>query len=431
MIREFKFPDIGEGIHEGILLKWHVKVGDRIKAGDPLAEVETDKVNAELPSPYGGKVSELLASVGGTIHVGQVIIKIDDQSAQNLQNIQPESKIEVVEEENAGVVGALEASSEVIPSSIEGRKNLVPQTEIRKKVLATPVARKMAYDLGVDIHGIKGTGPGGRIMKEDIRMALEAKKNQLHPIEVEEAAKAVDVIQSRSGSIERVPLSMMRKTIAKKMTQSKYTAPHATAMDEADVTELVNFRNQIKGKFVEDYGVSITFMPFIMKAVYLALKENEKLNSSYDEEQQELLLKRFYHLGIAVDTEEGLMVPVIQDVDRKSIFELGQALEDLSLRARTKKVKLEELKGSTFSITNYGAVGSTFGVPVINYPEVAIIGIGKIEKKPVVREDEIVLRYMMPLSLSFDHRIVDGGDAGRFINAVKKYLSDPYKLALL
>ncbi|MTI58264.1 MAG: 2-oxo acid dehydrogenase subunit E2 [Geosporobacter ferrireducens] len=424
-MREFKFPDIGEGIHEGILLKWHVKVGDMVKAGDPLAEVETDKVNAELPSPYGGKVEEQLAPVGGTIHVGQVIIKIDDQS----DSFEP--KIEVVEEENAGVVGALEASSKVIPSSAEGRKNPSFENERTQKVLATPVARKMAHDLGLDIRGIKGTGPVGRIMKADIRRAAEESKNQAAPAVIEEPVQNFEAMQSRASNIERVPLSMMRKTIAKKMAQSKYTAPHATAMDEADVTDLVNFRNKIKEKFIGDYGISITFMPFIMKAVYLALKENEKLNSSYDEERQELLLKRFYHLGIAVDTEEGLMVPVIQDVDKKSIFELAKNLEDFSERARAKKLKLEELKGSTFSITNYGAVGSTFGVPVINYPEIAIIGIGKIEKKPVVREDKLVLRYMMPLSLSFDHRIVDGGDAGRFINALKKYLSDPYKLALL
>lgn len=430
MIREFKFPDIGEGVHEGILLKWHVKVGDRVKAGDPLAEVETDKVNAELPSPYSGKVSELLAAVGGTIHVGQVIIRIEDQSGKVSQEAASEPTVQVVEEENAGVVGALEASSEVIPSSAEGRKTSSTEKEIPQKVLATPVARKMAYDLGLDIRTIKGTGPGGRIMKEDIRRAGESNEKKPAAIAVQETP-GTGILPSGSGKIERVPLSMMRKTIAKKMAQSKYTAPHATAMDEADVTELVQFRNKIKERFVADYGVSITFMPFIMKAVCLALKENEKLNSSYDEENQELLLKQFYHLGIAVDTEEGLMVPVIQDVDKKSIFELAKELEDLSGRARMKKLKIEELKGSTFSITNYGAVGSTFGVPVINYPEAAIIGIGKIEKKPVVREDKLVLRYMLPLSLSFDHRIVDGGDAGRFINTLKKYLSDPYKLTLL
>ena len=431
MIREFKFPDIGEGIHEGIILKWHVKVGDRIRSGDPLAEVETDKVNAELPSPYSGKVSELLASVGGTIHVGQVIIRIDDQSAQAIPEDQPEVKNEVIEEDNAGVVGALEASSQVIPSSAEGRKTFSAEKEIVSKVLATPVARKMAYDFGLDIRTIKGTGPGGRVMKEDIKRAAENGKKQPITTTSQGSAEDLQVIQSKFNNIERVPLSMMRKTIAKKMAQSKYTAPHATAMDEADVTEVVDFRNKVKEGFIADYGMNITFMPFIIKAVYLALKENEKLNSSYDEENQELLLKRFYHIGIAVDTEEGLMVPVIQDVDKKSIFELAKGLEDLSARARTKNLKLEELRGSTFSITNYGSVGSTFGVPVINYPEVAIIGIGKIEKKPVVLEDEIVIRYRMPLSLSFDHRIVDGGDAGRFINALKKYLADPYKLTML
>lgn len=427
MIREFKFPDIGEGIHEGILLKWYVKKGDKIASGAPLAEVETDKVNAELPSPYSGEVVDLLATVGETIHVGAVIIRIDDLEKGEIED----SKQEVIEEENAGVVGALEASSEVIPSSLEGRKPTEIAKEARGKVLTTPVARKMAHDLGIDIRTLQGTGPGGRIMKVDIKHAHEKVPVKVEREAKEDRAQRTESIQSTEGHIERIPLSMMRKTIAKKMVQSKFTAPHATVMDEGDVTALVEFRNKVKEGFKVEEGIHITYMPFIIKAVMLALKEIPKMNSSYDEENQEILLKRFYHLGIAVDTEEGLMVPVIRDVDKKSIFQLARELEDISTRARMKDLQVEELRGSTFSITNYGAAGSNFGVPVINYPEAAILGIGKIEKKPVVREDKLVLRYRVPLSLSIDHRVLDGGDGARFLNIIKKYLEEPYKLILL
>ncbi|MBB6218937.1 pyruvate dehydrogenase E2 component (dihydrolipoamide acetyltransferase) [Anaerosolibacter carboniphilus] len=428
MIQEFKFPDIGEGIHEGKLLKWHMKVGDMIQAGDTIAEVETDKVNAELPSPYTGKVTALLAEEGGEIYVGQVLIKVDTGADEESQN----QKVERVAEENAGVVGALEASSEVIPASSEGRKQETVVTE-KRKVLATPVARKMAHDLGVDLTTIRGTGPGGRVMKADIRAAAE--RPQTITTVDSQPEKKVDlkmVTGSNHGDlIERVPLTMLRKTIAKKMVQSKYTAPHATAMDEIDVTELVKFRENAKDHFGPEENIHLTFMPFIMKAIVLALKKNPKINSSLDEEAEEIVLKKYYHLGIAVDTEEGLMVPVIRNVDQKSIVALAQDLEDLSQRARARKLIIDELKDSTFSITNYGAVGSIFGVPVINYPEVAIMGIGKISKKPVVLEDKLVLRHMLPVSMSFDHRVVDGGDAGRFMNDVKKYLSDPYRLLLL
>jgi pyruvate dehydrogenase E2 component (dihydrolipoamide acetyltransferase) len=428
MIQEFKFPDIGEGIHEGKLLKWHMKIGDVVQAGDTIAEVETDKVNAELPSPYTGKVTDLLAEEGGIIYVGQVLIKIDTgEDGKGKDQI-----VEPVAEENAGVVGALEASSEVIPASAEGRKQEAAVPE-KRKVLATPVARKMAYDLGVDLREVAGTGPGGRVMKADILAASEKSTAEV-PEGIQSGQKTdatAEAVTRDVDKVERMPLSMIRKTIAKKMVRSKNIAPHATAMDEVDVTELVKFRDAAKDHFAEDENIHLTFMPFIMKAIVLALKNNPKINSSLEEETEEILLKKYYHLGIAVDTEEGLMVPVIRNVDQKSIVALSQGLNDLGQRARTKKLTMEELKESTFSITNYGSVGSIFGVPVINYPEVAIMGVGKISKKPVVINDEIVIRHILPLSMSFDHRVVDGGDAGRFMNDVKKYLSDPYRLLLL
>lgn len=428
MIQEFKFPDIGEGIHEGKLLKWHMKVGDTIQAGDTIAEVETDKVNAELPSPYTGKVTALLAEESGIIYVGQVLIKVDTGEVGKSQD----QTVEPVAEENAGVVGALEASSEVIPASAEGRKQETATPE-KRKVLATPVARKMAYDLGVDLSEVTGTGPGGRVMKADITAAAQRSKGAAPegPQPEQKSEPKIGAVSKDGDQIVRIPLSMMRKTIARKMVQSKHTAPHATAMDEVDVTELVKFRETAKGHFDADENIHLTFMPFIMKAIVLALKKNPKINSSLDDETEEILLKKYYHLGIAVDTEEGLTVPVVRNVDQKSIVELAKELNDLGQRARNRKLTIDELKESTFSITNYGAVGSIFGVPVINYPEVAIMGIGKISKKPVVIEDELVIRHMLPLSMSFDHRVVDGGDAGRFMNDVKKYLSDPYRLLLL
>ncbi len=428
---EFQFPDIGEGIHEGVIMKWLVNQGDTVNEGQSLAEVETDKVTTEIPSPRSGKVLELKANKGDKINVGQVFVVIDtsgDASSETVIGESPIAKPEVVEEETAGVVGEVIASSELIPASTE----LVAQkttTERKGKVLATPVARKLAKDLGVDITSIIGSGPNGRVMKEDIYKAKQAPA--VEKIAVAKPAPTVEKepLIISDERVERVPLTRIRKTIADRMSQSKFTIPHTTAMDEIDVTKLDEFRNKYKDVLKEE-DVNLTYLPFIIKATILVLKEFPEFNSSLDEANEEIVLKHFYHIGIATDTQRGLMVPVIRDVDRLSIIELAKAIWDITTRAKDNKVELHELKGSSFSITNYGSIGGYFGIPIINYPEAAILGLGRVTKKPIVIDDEIVIRKILPVSLSYDHRIIDGASGARFINRLRELLSDPDMLLL-
>lgn len=430
---EFKFPDIGEGITEGKLLKWMVKAGDEVKEGDSLFLVETDKVNAEIPSPAAGVISETFGLEGEVIYVGNVIVKINTGGSEETKGGNASG---VNDEEEAGVVGELEVSSEVIGASQEGQAS---QAETGNKVLATPVARKLAKDLGIDIGAVKGSGPVGRVMKEDIYAASEKKEVAADDHVFEAKAKtesdtirpAVKIPELKiSGEVERVPLTTMRKTISKNMALSKALVPHAAVIDEIDVTKLVQFRAENK-TLAEGTGVHLTYMPFIVKALTSTLKEYPILNSSYDMEKEELVLKKYYNIGIAVDTPEGLMVPVIKDADKKGLFDMAKQVAELSTGARNRTIQLDKLQNGTFTITNYGAVGALSGIPVIRYPEVAILGVGGIRKKPVVDEnDEIAVRSIMNLTLCFDHRIVDGGEAGRFLSRLKEYLENPMILLL-
>lgn len=434
---EFKFADIGEGIHEGVLLKWFVKEGDVIKEGDSLFLVETDKVNAEIPSPVSGKINKLMAEVGETIHVGNTVVIIDDGSESKEAELKQEPLSE--DEKGAGVVGEIEVSSEVIESSDEGKQE---EKETRTKVLATPVARKVAKDLDIDINLVKGTGPAGRVMKEDIYAYKDKSREVKEPKDIKETSVFAQpvgdtflrpVVKREEikvyGEVERVPVSRLRKTIAENMVLSKSVIPHTSVMDDFDVTELVKLRTEQKD-MAREKGISLTYMPFIIKALTIALKEFPVFNSSFDDINDEIIYKKYYNIGIATDTPDGLIVPVIKEADNKGILEIAKGLETIVEKARTKTISLEDLYGGTFTITNYGALGSSYGVPVIRYPEVAILGIGKIDKKPVVLNDEIVIRHMMPISLSIDHRIIDGGDAGRFLLRLKELLSNPMLLLL-
>ncbi len=435
---EFQFPDIGEGIHEGIITKWLVNVGDMIKEGDSVAEVETDKVTTEIPSPKTGKIVELRANNGDTIHVGDVFVVIDTEG--NAEDVSPEEikdtlneKKEIVEEENAGVVGEVIASSEVIAPSDENKENNEDKKDV-KKALATPVARKLAKDLGVDINQIVGSGPNGRVMKEDIIKASEKLQVGKQEITLDETIKTASQAQEEKlliedEKIERIPLTKIRKTIAEKMTQSRFTIPHTTAMDELDVTELYEFRKRYKDSLREE-EINLTFMPFIIKATIAVLKKMPEFNSTLDEENDELILKKFYHIGIATDTDRGLMVPVIKDADRLSIIELAKKVDEISNKAKNNQIELKDLKGSSFTITNYGSIGGYYGIPIINYPESAILGVGRIVQKPIIKNDEIVKAWILPLSLSYDHRIIDGASGARFLNMMKELLENPEMLLL-
>lgn len=443
MKHDFRFPDIGEGIAEGTLTKWLVKKGDSINEGDNLVEVETDKVTTEIPAPKSGTVAELKFDEGDVINVGDVFIVIDtagdqeeatDEDALEVDEEdelkEKDEKEEVAEEETAGVVGEVVASSDEIPASDEAKSSPKSKKTGAGKALATPVARKLAKDLNVDINQIDGTGPAGRVMKEDIKLASEQKDTAEKSKTARPATTAKPVVESEDMSKreERIPLSRIRQTIAEKMSESRFTIPHTTAMDEIDVTALYEFRKKYKDRLGED--VSLTFLPFIIKAAISGLKQFPEFNASLDEESNELVLKHYYNIGIATDTDRGLMVPVLEDVDNLSIVEIAKGIEDLSSRARDNELDLGELRGSSFSVTNYGSIGGMFGIPIINYPESAILGVGRIQEKPVVVDGRIVVRRMLPLSLSYDHRIIDGASGAKLLNVLKDLLMDPEVLLL-
>lgn len=446
---KYKFPDIGEGITEGTLIAWLVKEGDEVKEGQDLAEVETDKVTTNIPSAASGTVATLHVEEGGTLEVGEVFITIDvgsgESAPESPEKPKPEAKEDDTkpavdsetqpteqvpdlddeeEEEAAGVVGELVSGRDVLPPSQEGQAPKEEKVK-KKKALATPVARQMAKDLGVDIQTIEGTGPGGRVMKEDIQAA--AKSKEAPATDEKPAAKPAAPAAQERGE-RREPVTRIRKTIAQKMAESRDTLVHTTTMEEINVSKLAAFRKEKKALVGED--VKLTFLPFILKAIILALKEFPVFNSSFDEEAGEIVYKEYYNIGIATDTERGLMVPVLFDADRKSIIELAQEIESIAQKARDNELTLEQLRGGTFSITNYGSIGGTFGTPIINYPELAILGVGRIQEKPIVEDGRIVIGQMLPLSLAYDHRVIDGAGGVRFIRFIEEALSDPEMLLL-
>jgi len=428
---EFKFADIGEGIHEGQILKWLAKVGDKVKDGQPLVVVETDKVNADLPSPVTGVINKLGAKVGETVHVGDILVWIDESGmvpiAQETELVSTQKPIAMAvsegkEDTPAGVVGTIEVSDEVIEASNEmgTPSNNLQQTG---KVLATPVARKMAADLGVDISKIQGSGDSGRIMKEDIVKASENKT----PVKV---SPQVTMPKFSENEVMRVKISKLRKAVVNAMNIANSIVPMTTLMDEFDISKLVSLRESQK-EMARQQDIKLTYMAFIAKAVTLALREFPLLNSSFDHENEEIVFKNYINLGIAVDTPDGLIVPNIKDADRKTILEMASEIARIAEEAKTRLVKLEKLQNGTFTITNYGAIGTKFGTPVIKHPEVAILGVGSIYKKPIVNDvGQIVVAAVLPLSLTIDHRVVDGADGGRFLLKLKQYLSDPSTMLL-
>ncbi len=411
MAFEFKFPDIGEGLTEGEIVRWLVKEGDEIKEGDPLVEVETDKALAEIPSPATGVVLKILAKEREIVKVGQVIVIIGERGeALTTPPSRPKS---------VGVVGELEEAPEETPSVIE-KTEPVKTALVSKHALATPAVRALAKELGVDINRIKGSGPEGRVLEKDVRQFAGSEGRPAEPEKKVTKVKKYDLY----GYVDRISLRGVRRSIAKAMVKSKYTAPHVTAMDEADVTELWKIREKEK-KAAEKKGVKLTILPFIIKAVVAGLMEHPYLNATLDDENEEIILKKYFNIGVATDTPEGLMVPVVKNAKDKSILQIAQELTQLVEKARNRTIDLADLKGGTFTVSNYGALGGIYATPIINYPEVAILGVGKIREMPVVRNGKLVVRKILSLALSFDHRVVDGAEGARFLNTVIARLEDP------
>lgn len=425
----FKFPDIGEGIHEGRILKWYLEKGQTVRSGDPVVQMETDKVVADIPSPKSGVILARFGNVSEVVKVQDALVEIEVEG----EEAKPQDSGQV-EEKGFGVVGTIEvaSSSAYLPASKEGVLESQAAPARKTKVLATPVARAMAKDFGIDINDVKGTGPAGRVTKSDIQAHHRRSEISAAPT----LSPSVQHPEKKGShadpdpTVEYEPLTQIRKTIAKNMSISKNTAAHMTLTEEAEVSKLVEIRESHKESFARE-GVKLTYLSFILKATAESLKKHKSLNSKLDMEGGRILHHLEYHIGIAVDAPDGLVVPVIRDVDRLSILEISRKIGELSERARQRKLDLKEMKGGTFTITNYGSIGGIFGVPVINYPQAAILGVGRIRQVPVVKEGQLAIGTVLPLSLSVDHRIVDGGEATRFINDIVQFLQDPVSLLLI
>jgi pyruvate dehydrogenase E2 component (dihydrolipoamide acetyltransferase) len=400
-IEKIKLPDIGEGIAEGEIVRWLVKEGDEVKQFQSLVEVLTDKATVEIPSPYSGRVKKLLARVGERIRVGSPIAEIEIEGGEAPAGEKVEEAVKV-EEKPQAAAQAIEVGEKA-----------------RQTIRAPPSVRRLAQELGVDLSLVKGTGPGGIITKEDVMRFYEENIKR----QKQEARVAVqETVGARP--VERIPLRGIKRRMAERMIEAKARIPHVYLAEEVDATELVRLRENLK-QIAESKGVKLTFLPLVIKAVVKALKEYPLLNSTLDYEKGEIIVKKYYNIGIAMDTEQGLVVPNIKDADKKGLFQIAREIEELASKAREGKVGLEDIRDGTFTITNIGSIGSTIGFPIINYPESAILGIHRIVRRPGYYEDRLEPRYYMNISLSFDHRFIEGGYASRFLAALKRYLENP------
>lgn len=423
---EYKFPELGEGLHEGEIVKVHIKVGDKVTDDDIIMEVQNDKAVVEVPCPVNGVVTEVRMKDGQVCHVGEVVAIIDAEGDI------PEQDTPAAAEAPAAAAPAAQAAPTAAPAAAPAVPVEAPKAT-GGQVLATPSVRKFAREQGVDLTTVNGTGKNGRITREDVTNgggpaapaaveapAAEAAQTSDAPAAAKPAVAATDAYRPE----ERVPFKGIRKAIANAMVKSVYTAPHVTIMDEVDVTELVALRAKYK-PYAEKKGSKLTYLPFIVKALVAACRQFPIMNATLDEANQEIVYKKFYNIGIATDTDNGLIVPVIEDADRKNIFMVADKIRDLAVKGREGKLSAAELKGSTITISNIGSAGGMFFTPVINFPEVAILGTGRISEKPVVRNGEIVAAPVMALSLSFDHRLIDGATAQNFMNYIKQLLGQP------
>ncbi len=497
MAYEFRFPDIGEGITEGELLSWKVKEGDQVAQDQTLAEMETDKAVVEMPSPRPGRIARLHAAEGDIVNVGDILVTIEEGAVPSAASAAvattsvppvaaapPEPVARVV----APSVAPPEPEAVPYTGSVVGQLEEAPEEEEEGQILAMPSVRALARQLGVDLRGLRGTGPGGRILKQDVEdmaqslaygavtpppaaaagaptagvttgtagaPAVPARAEQaaapqaavapaaapesgaVPPAEAPPCDEEVaicpllgGVIENDGhGPVERVPFRGVRRSMARRMAEAVAKQAQVTTMDEADVTIIKRIREKER-TIAAERGVRLTYLAFVVKACTASLKRFPRLNAVLEESGDEFLLKRYYNIGIAIDTRSGLMVPNIKDADRKSIFRIAEEIVDLVDRAEERQIDLQGFRGGTFTITNYGAIGSLYATPVINYPEVAILGMGRVRETPAIREGKMITRLMLPLALTFDHRLVDGAEAARFLNLVMGYLEDPDLLLL-
>lgn len=445
----FILPDLGEGVHEAELIKWRVKPGDRVEEHQTLAEMETDKALVEVPSPWAGVIKELKGKEGDIINVGSVLVTYDTSGAASAAaapaataaaenaSAKPQQAGTVEEpeapQEDAGTVVGTVGGSLTIPSRFARRMPESNGAAERRKTLATPAVRRIAREAGIDINQVPGTGRGGRVTASDVQNFIEqqqsgaAARAASRPVPAPaqtaapRAAAPAAVAVSADGIAERVPFRGVRRKIAQALSHSVHTAVHFTVVDEADVTALDKKRRE----YARVLGRKLSMLPFIMLATCKALRQHPTLNANVDDANEEILIKSVINLGIAVDTDHGLMVPVIPNADRQSLAQLGDAVHELAQQCRNRTVARENLQGGTFTISNVGSFGGLFATPIINYPEVAILAAGRAREKVLVKQGAFYAGLVLPLSLSCDHRVVDGAEGARFLNTMVKLLESP------
>lgn len=462
MPKEVVLPELAESVVEGEILRWLVNEGDALQKDQPFVEVMTDKVTVELPSPLAGVLLQKLVKEGDVVPVhapialvaepGEVTAPISDHKPAPAPSVQAQEERSIVEpgqvaEDDGANLSLFKPDSKPEqvknPFSKAAPLQAVESTTVAqpRRVIAVPAARKLARELGLDIAQVPGSGPGGRVRVEDVRAYAEGKEQRAQG-KAPDSGPRPSALGALPSPVQykppkgyedletRVPLRGMRRAIAQQMVASHLYTVRTLSVDEADLTELVALRERLKLE-AEAQGVKLSYLPFIFKAIAVALKKFPSLNSSLDEARQEVVLKHYINIGMAVAAENGLIVPVVRDVDRKSLLQLAREIADLAEKARAGKLAPEEVSGSTFSVTNIGSIGALFSFPIINVPDAAILGVHSIQKRPVVNErDEIVVRQMMYLSLSFDHRLVDGAEAARFCKEVIRLLEKPERLFL-
>lgn len=453
---EFKLADVGEGMHEAEILRWLVAPGDSVKVDQIIVEIQTDKAVVELPAPVTGKIAEIVAKVGATARVGDVLVRIAEQGNYQLQ----------VTNEKVSPISNPQSSLETDTSPVP------PHSSLLGRVRAAPAVRKKAVELGVDLALIKPSSPDGRILMDDVLNFQKAEANgqkakevTSSELQVTKQEIALEVLNEEQGVTEtltaviealpavaetalptaitqpavpathdslpvtRQPLVGLRRRIAERMAESWRTIPQVTTFSEADGEELYTLRHKLK-PIAEKRGINLTYLPFVVKALTLTLKQFPKFNATFDEASKEIIYKHYYHIGIATATPDGLLVPIIKDADTKSLAEIAAESSRLAEGARSRKLTQAELSGSTCTITNVGSFGGDTGTAIINPPEVAILGTGKLQEKAVARNGQVVVRHVLPLMLTFDHRLIDGADAGDFMNGLKQLLENPSQMLL-
>lgn len=440
MLTEFKLPELGENVENGDVVNVLVREGDQIRANDPVLELETDKAVLEITCPHAGKITKIHVGKGETVSVGQTLLTVEGEAEATEESI--------VEEIPQGSTAATPATAPTSqsPAALVGKPPVAPSASPKAPppaaapapplaappaaepaaggpLPAGPATRRLARELGVDLRRVSGSGQRGRITPEDVQAAARD-ATALQPI-----TPPGEPGQDAWGPIRRERISKIRRTVAAQMVRSARTIPHVTNFDDADVTELEHLRKGVPPGYLGE-DIKLTTMPFVMKAVALALRHHPVINASLDEDGEQVIYKEYVNLGVAVDTPRGLVVPAVRNVDRMSIPQIAAELRSIAQRARSAQFTVEDLRGGTFTVSNLGAIGGSYSTPIINHPEVAILLLGRSRWMPVVRSEKIESRLIMPLSLSYDHRLVDGAAAGRFLNQVIEYLQSPGKLLL-